>query len=68
MDESDFQVLALTKGEQLVCIDGEGKTTEMGKIVDGVYTPSTSEESSADVIRMVNKAVGSATGGKKKPS
>ncbi|KAK0763213.1 hypothetical protein N5P37_004199 [Trichoderma harzianum] len=66
-NDSDFQVIALTKKEQLVSIDGEGKVTPIGSINEkGVYTPSTSEESNKPVIKTASAAVSQATSGKKK--
>ncbi|PNP53234.1 hypothetical protein THARTR1_06251 [Trichoderma harzianum] len=66
-NDSDFQVIALTKTEQLVSIDGEGKVNPIGSINGkGVYTPSTSEESNKPVIKTASAAVRNATSGKKR--
>lgn len=67
LNDSDFQVIALTKKEQLVSIDGEGKVNPIGNInAKGVYTPSTSEESNKPVIKTASAAVRNATSGKKR--
>ncbi|KAL7952714.1 hypothetical protein V8C34DRAFT_298752 [Trichoderma compactum] len=68
LNDSDFQVLALTKKEQLVCIDGEGNVNPVGSINEkGVYNHSTSEENTKPVIKTYSGVVGSSTsGGKKK--
>ncbi|KKP00155.1 hypothetical protein THAR02_07739 [Trichoderma harzianum] len=67
LHDSDFQVIALTKEEQLVSVDGEGKRNTIGSISEkGVYTPSTSEESNKPVIKTASAAVSQATSGKKK--
>ncbi|KAL7909355.1 hypothetical protein GGI35DRAFT_449662 [Trichoderma velutinum] len=67
LNDSDFQVIALTKKEQLVSIDGEGKVNPIGNINEkGVYTPSTSEESNKPVIKTASAAVRNATSGKKR--
>lgn len=67
LNDSDFQVIALTEKEQLVSIDGEGKVNPIGSINEkGVYTPSTSEESSKPVVKLASAAVSQATSGKKK--
>ncbi|KAL7800584.1 hypothetical protein V8C43DRAFT_274318 [Trichoderma afarasin] len=64
--DSDFQVIALTKEEQLVSVDGEGKRNTIGSINEkGVYTPSTSEENTKPVTKTGSAAVRQATSGKK---
>ncbi|KAL6834214.1 hypothetical protein J3E69DRAFT_326287 [Trichoderma sp. SZMC 28015] len=67
LNDSDFQVIALTKEEQLVSVDGNGKRSPIGSINEkGIYTPSTSEESNKPVIKTASAAVSQATSGKKK--
>ncbi|KAF3075123.1 hypothetical protein CFAM422_003062 [Trichoderma lentiforme] len=67
LNDSDFQVIALTEKEQLVSIDNEGKVSPIGSINEkGVFTPSTSEESNKPVIKTASAAVSQATSGKKK--
>ncbi|KAL7794331.1 hypothetical protein V8C37DRAFT_415174 [Trichoderma ceciliae] len=65
-NDPEFQVIALTKGEKLVCVDGEGKKTEMGGVVKGVYFPLTGEENNKQVSGSVGSAVSNATRGVKK--
>lgn len=70
-DETEFCLLALTKKdkgqepEELVCVDGNGKRTVLGKIVNGVFGYTSDKENNRPVIKSASTAVSNATGGGK---